>query len=284
MLIGRVPLNRHLGLSKDLSPSSRGFDKDFTFLPGAGNHYGFEPQLQDDVYFPALSSKGHWMEDGSPFDHEDLPHDFYSTKTFTDKLLEKLELRTEQEKQRPFFATLAYTAPHWPLQAPKHVVEKYRGMYDKGPDELAKSRLRRMIELGIASETEQAPPPVGNPAYGWDSMTADERARSARAMEVYAAMVEVVDDNVGRTLEYLRETGELDNTFVLFMSDNGAEGASLEAAPVSPVFHLFVSRQNPMRINFTDYGGHQDNVVHLREVLQQRHREHREPGLLRLVW
>jgi arylsulfatase A-like enzyme len=207
------------------------------------------------------------MEDGSPFDHDDLPEDFYSTNTFTDKLLEKLKIRTEQEAQRPFFATLAFTAPHWPLQAPKHVVDKYRGMYDQGPDELAKSRLRRMIELGIASETEQAPPPVGNPAYGWSSMTADERARSARAMEVYAAMVEVVDDNVGRTLEYLREAGELDNTFVLFMSDNGAEGASLEAAPVSPDVHLFVSRQNLTRTPPADHGRHQDNVVHLREVL-----------------
>ena len=108
-----------------MSPSARGFDKDFTFLPGAGNHYGFEPQLTDDVYFPALSSKGHWMEDGSFFDHEDLPRDFYSTTTFTDKLLEKLKLRTEEDKQRPFFATLAFTAPHWPLQAPKQVVDKY---------------------------------------------------------------------------------------------------------------------------------------------------------------
>lgn len=69
-------------------------------------------------------------------------------------------------------------------------------------------------------------------------MTAEAKARSARAMEVYAAMVEMVDDNLGRVLGHLKETGELDNTFVLFMSDNGAEGASIEAAPVSICFIL----------------------------------------------
>ena len=116
-------------MTKDLSPSSRGFDKDFTFLPGAGNHFGFEPQLQDDVSFPAITSKGHWMEDGSFFEHEELPKDFYSTTTFTDKLLEKLDSRTEEEVRSPFFATLAFTAPHWPLQAPQHMVDKYRQIH-----------------------------------------------------------------------------------------------------------------------------------------------------------
>ncbi|RMJ16837.1 hypothetical protein CDV36_003478 [Fusarium kuroshium] len=222
----------HLGLTKEFAPSSRGFTKDFTFLPGAGNHFGYEPQLQDDVYFPALTSKGHWMEDGAFFDHEDLPEDFYSTATFTDKMLDKFKLRTEEERQKPFFATLAFTAPHWPLQAPKHVVDKYRGKYDQGPDHLAASRLRRLIDLGLVSKTAQIPDPVGVQGYEWSTMTADARARSARAMEVYAAMVEIVDDNVGRVLKYLEETGELDNTFVLFMSDNGAEGASIEAAPI----------------------------------------------------
>ncbi|KAM5349808.1 hypothetical protein ACJ41O_006313 [Fusarium nematophilum] len=222
----------HLGLTKDLSPSARGFSRDFTFLPGAGNHFGYEPQLHDDVSFPALTSKGYWMEDGSFFDHQDLPQDFYSTTTFADKLLEKFKDRTEEEAQRPFLATLAFTAPHWPLQAPKHIVDKYRGMYDEGPDKLAVSRLGRLIELGLAGKTARVPPSVGVSGYEWDSMKADARARSARAMEVYAAMVEMVDDNVGRVLDYLRETGELEDTFVLFMSDNGAEGASIEAAPI----------------------------------------------------
>ena len=66
------------------------------------------------------------MEDGLFFEHEELSQNFYSTTTFTDKLLEKFESRTEEEAQSPFFATLAFTAPHWPLQAPQHMVDKYR--------------------------------------------------------------------------------------------------------------------------------------------------------------
>lgn len=80
--------------------------------------------------------------------------------------------------------------------------------------------------------TESAPP-VGASGYDWGEMTDEERARSSRAMEVFAAMVELIDENVGRVVDYLQSTGELDNTFVLFMSDNGAEGAALEAIPVS---------------------------------------------------
>ena len=107
-------------------------------------------------------------------------------------------------------------------------------MYDGGPDELAASRLRHLIDLGLVNKTAEVPPPVGKAGYEWSSMTAEDRAKSSRAMEVYAAMVEMVDANVGRVLDHLRQTGELENTFVLFMSDNGAEGASVEAAPVSP--------------------------------------------------
>ncbi|PVH67916.1 alkaline phosphatase-like protein [Cadophora sp. DSE1049] len=223
----------HLGLTKELAPYSRGFQKNFTFLPGAGNHYGYEPQLEDDVYFPALKSDGLWMEGEEFLDHKtQLPKDFYSTTSFTDKLIEYFELRTEQEKELPFFACLPFTAPHWPLQAPRHVVEKYAGKYDNGPDELAKSRLRRLIELGMLEDGTEMAAPVGSSSYEWSKMTAEERARSARTMEVFAAMVDIIDENVGRLLDFLKSTNELDNTFVLFMSDNGAEGAALEAIPV----------------------------------------------------
>lgn len=94
-----------------------------------------------------------------------------------------------------------------------------------------------MVEEGIESA-----PPVGAPGYDWGEMTEEERARSARAMEVFAAMVELIDENVGRVINYLAKTGELDNTFVLFMSDNGAEGAALEAIPVSCASYVYRRR------------------------------------------
>jgi arylsulfatase A-like enzyme len=125
MLIIRI--DRHLGLTKEFAPCSRGFKKNFTFLPGAGNHHGWEPQLDaTEPIIHALSTDGHWMEGDKFLDRQnDLPDNFYSTNSFTDKMLEMLKGRTDEEKRQPFFGYLAYTAPHWPLQAPKSVIQKY---------------------------------------------------------------------------------------------------------------------------------------------------------------
>lgn len=99
---------------------------------------------------------------------------------------------------------------------------------------LTKERLQHLIELGLAPEGSKIPPPTGKPmTAAWDEMSPEDRRRSAKTMEIYAAMVEQLDENIGRVIEYLRNTGELDNTFVVFMSDNGAEGAAMEALPVS---------------------------------------------------
>jgi arylsulfatase A-like enzyme len=106
-------------------------------------------------------------------------------------------------------------------------------MYDGGPDVLTEKRLKRMKELGIIGKDVTPAPPAGLTGKTWDEMTEEERKISARKMEAYAAMVEVIDLNIGRVTDYLKSTGELDNTMILFMSDNGAEGAMLEAVPVS---------------------------------------------------
>jgi arylsulfatase len=117
----------HLGMTPDVSPSARGFKKSFSFLPGCGNHFNYEPQFEANEDTMLLTSDGFWMENEEKVDRRrDLPKDFYSTTFFTDKLIDALVNRTEEEKQKPFFSYLAYTAPHWPMQAPKDVVEKYR--------------------------------------------------------------------------------------------------------------------------------------------------------------
>ncbi|KAJ5326669.1 uncharacterized protein N7506_009771 [Penicillium brevicompactum] len=96
----------HLGLTKELAPCSRGFDKNFSLLPGASNHYNYEPQLDDGEFkAPCLNTDGFWMEGSEKLNRSnDLPADFYSTKTFTDKMLGFLKGRTEEESQKPFFA------------------------------------------------------------------------------------------------------------------------------------------------------------------------------------
>lgn len=174
-----------------------------------------------------------WMRDGAYLNRTtDLPQDFYSTKTFTDELLSYLDKRTPDDRAKPFFGYLAFTAPHWPLHAPQEVIAKYKGVYDGGPAELRRRRLQKLIELGLVSKDVQPAPMAGLLDPEWQDMSPEDRAKSARKMETFAAMVDVVDQNLQRVLDYLTSTNELDNTFIVFMSDNGAEGTLLEAIPM----------------------------------------------------
>jgi arylsulfatase A-like enzyme len=159
-----------------------------------------------------------------------VPDDFYSSDFYADTLLRYFRERTDDDQ--PFFAYLPFQAPHWPLQAPAEIVAKYRGRYDDGPDALREERLAALKRLGLCPADVVAHPVVADGEPEWVDMTAEQRASSARAMEIYAAMVDRMDHNIGRVVDYLTETGELDNTVVVFMSDNGAEGAILESIPI----------------------------------------------------
>ncbi len=106
------------------------------------------------------------------------------------------------------------------------------GKYDCGPPALARKRLQRLIELGLVPANVEAAPPTGKEKH-WDKMSGQEKKESARKMEVFAAMVDLMDQNIGRVIQYLESINELNDTFILFMSDNGAEGAAMEALPVS---------------------------------------------------
>jgi arylsulfatase A-like enzyme len=196
---------------------------------------GYEPQYDDivsDVHpFFQTTVTALYMEDGEYATK--LPEGFYSSNTYASKLIEFLSDRPASENGKPFFAYLPFTAPHWPLQAPKSYVDKYRGMYDAGPAALRLRRLARLKELGlVAPDIVPHEVVAGAGELDWSQMDDDSHAKSARAMEVYAAMVKVMDENIGRVVAYLRASGEYDNTIILFMSDNGAEGASYEASPL----------------------------------------------------
>ncbi|EXJ77351.1 arylsulfatase [Capronia epimyces CBS 606.96] len=226
----------HLGLKQEHFPAKRGFAKSFALLPGCANHYGYEPAYEDPIEEPPrffeTATRALHAED----DHfvAQLPEPWYSSDGYASKMISYLSERSEAERAKPFFAYMPFSAPHWPLQAPKENVDKYRGRYDDGPDALRQHRLHKLKELGLVEPHVQPHPVVttdDEPA-DWESLSADVRAKSARAMEVYAGMVDRMDWNIGRVLAYLKESGEYDNTFILFMSDNGAEGASYEAMPL----------------------------------------------------
>lgn len=164
----------------------------------------------------------------------ELPNDFYSSDAYANKMIEYLSARSRSGDEKPFFAYLPFSAPHWPLQAPKASVDKYNGMYNDGPDALRARRVASLKAKGLVPSDVTPHKVVVAPGEqaDWDTLSAEERVRSSRAMEIYAGMVDRMDENIGRVINHLKQTGEYDNTCIIFMSDNGAEGASYEAAPL----------------------------------------------------
>lgn len=205
---------------------------------GAANHYGYEPQLKQGDKLPRLLAQTNvfYAEDDKKIEPDDLGKDFYSSDAFADKLIQYFDERTNDDKEQPFFAYLAFSAPHWPLQAPEADVAPYHGVYDGGPEVLRQQRLKKLKSLGLVAE--HAVPhdvvAVGGRmlSQSWGSLSQEEQQFSAKTMETYAGMVQRMDTQIGRVLDSLQESGELEDTFIVFMSDNGAEGLLLEAMPI----------------------------------------------------
>lgn len=205
----------HLGLTPEQGPDRRGFEQSFTLLEGGGVH--FKPPAQPTAKIEQIT----YRENGKPVE---LPDDFYSSDFYTDKLIDYL--RQGQGSGKPFFAYAAYTSPHWPLQAPDAWRDIYRGRYDEGYDKVREARIERLREKGLLPADFVAAQrlPVAPNLPGWEQLSADQRRVEARKMEIYAAMVGNLDHNIGRLLDYLKSTGQYDNTLIVFMSDNGAAG------------------------------------------------------------
>jgi arylsulfatase len=156
---------------------------------------------------------------------ETLPADHYSSRAFTDFIIANID--ANRRDGRPFFAYLAYQAPHGPLAVPDDWRDKYKGRYDRGYDVIREERLGRLKKLGVVGENVVGFPRLPSiPA--WDTLTAEQQQQSARKMELYAAMVEYMDYEIGRLIDHLKEAGEYDDTLIVFMSDNGAAGEDME--------------------------------------------------------
>ncbi len=158
------------------------------------------------------------------------PNAFYGTDAVTDHALDFLKL-AEQTPDRPWFLYLAYNAPHFPLQAKKTDIAKYAGRYHVGWDAIRQTRLQRMKTLRIVPETTVLTPRSPYWDYGevnsgvnpaWESIGEDRKLDLARRMAIYAAMVDSMDQNIGRVVGHLRVSGDFDNTLIIFLSDNGA--------------------------------------------------------------
>ena len=209
----------HLGLESDQWPDARGFDRYIAMLEGRASHFS------DDWWAVAPNGRAPHIEDG---EQVELPVDFYSTTTYVDKMISWIDEDLDSGEQQPFYAWLSFTAPHDPLHVPDEDLDLYAGQYDEGYEVIRDRRVARMKGLGlVGKEFGGTARPPGIPA--WEELGDDARRRSARSMEIYAAMVEVMDREIGRLIEYLDVRGVLDNTVVLFMSDNGASGATFQS-------------------------------------------------------
>jgi arylsulfatase len=197
-MVGKWHLGMH-GMEK--WPLQRGFDRYYGILSGASSY--LRPQGGR----------------GLTLDNSELPpprDPYYTTDAFTDHALGFLKSR---EDDAPFFLYVAYNAPHWPLQAKDADIEKFIGKYDAGWEAVRQARHERMKELGIV---DKAWPLAEWESRAWSDLTEEERRHSALRMSVYAAQVHCMDYNVGRIVDYLEETGQRDNTLIVFFSDNGA--------------------------------------------------------------
>jgi arylsulfatase A-like enzyme len=207
----------HLGASLEKGPESRGFDDAFVIANGISNHFkqerivGFETNT---------ITKAPYRERGRSID---LNEPFYSSELYTDKLISYIKSHQETSHgSEPFFAYAAYSAPHWPLQAPDNFIDKYQDTYNVGYAEIRRIRLNRINELGLLKNITELPKSDLWPA--WDQLDSHSQEKEAKRMQVYAGMVEALDHYIGRLIKYLKDAGIFDNTVIVFLSDNGAEG------------------------------------------------------------
>ena len=209
----------HVGKEPYNLPDQRGFDR--SLIQGDSGSDNWETgkrylDLNDQVY---------WYEDGKP---ATMPADYYSSEYFVDRAIDYI--RSDKRQHQPFFAYVAFQANHIPLQAPKAFIDKYKGRYDAGWDAIRQARRDRAAALGLV------PPDTAmvrmSTTADWTSNTPQQQAYDARRMEVYAAMAEAMDHHVGRLVDYLKQTGQYDNTVFLFLSDNGSEASDPYEVPL----------------------------------------------------
>ncbi len=204
----------------DCIPTRRGFDEFFGHFRAYASYY------RSDLFVRLPKDRPPSVPAGG---------EFYATDAITDLAIEFI--RDAGQHDAPFFLYLAYNAPHFPLQAPKQKIDSYIDVYQSGWDAVREDRYRRMLEQGIipaefklsrrgrvpkVPDRNRDSPYFGAQIPAWDTLDGDRQKDLVRRMATYAAMVEIMDQNIGRVVDHLRDSGQLDNTLIVFLSDNGA--------------------------------------------------------------
>jgi arylsulfatase A-like enzyme len=204
----------HIGNDSLAWPRQRGFDRFYGILGGGSNYFDAGPMPT------GRNSPVVILEDNQRQNPQ--PNSYYFTDEITNHAIKFLD-EQNKESDKPFFLYLAYTAPHWPLQALHEDIAKYRGKYDAGWDETRKERLARQVKLGVITQKQADVAAVRDTEIpDWDALTYEEKQLWKAQMEVYAAMLDRADQGIGKVLAKLKDLKKDDNTLILFISDNGA--------------------------------------------------------------
>jgi arylsulfatase A-like enzyme len=189
-------------------PLQRGFDRYYGTVHGAGSYWDPSSLVRDNTLLTAVN------------DPQYQPKEFYYTDALSDHAVRFVREHATQRATQPFFLYLAYTAAHWPMHAKESDIAKYKGRYHEGYEAVHAARWAKLKQLGLVNPDWKPAPLVGD----WN--TVKDRPFEERCMEVYAAMVDCMDQGIGRLVAELKEQGQFDNTLILYLQDNGgcAEG------------------------------------------------------------
>ncbi len=225
---GKWHVARDLNNPSDSWPKQRGFERFYGTIIGAGSYYD-----------PNTLTRGNENIENEPKQDDN----FYYTDAISNQAVQYIKEHAERDSGSPFFQYVAYTAPHWPLHAFEEDIAKYKGRFDIGWDKLREQRMQRMIDMGIIDPswrlTDRDPTQPK-----WED--AKNKAWQLRRMEVYAAQIDRMDQGIGRIIQSLKETDQLNNTLIVFLSDNGAcaEGIPPEVTEEELVNNLQLARSH----------------------------------------
>ncbi len=184
-------------------PLQRGFDRFYGTIHGAGSFFDPNTLTRDNTFI-------------SPFnDPEYKPEQFYYTDAINDQAARFVTEHAKSSPEKPFFMYMAHTAAHWPMHAKDADIAKYKGRYDAGYDAIRAARVEKMKRLGLVDERWQVSPQAGD----WSKV--EDKAWESRCMEVFAAMLDCMDQGIGRLVDTLKKNGQFKNTLILFLQDNG---------------------------------------------------------------
>ncbi|MBN1491089.1 MAG: arylsulfatase [Phycisphaerae bacterium] len=198
-----VTVREHAGDEPYNWPLQRGFDRFYGTITGAGSFYDPTTLTRDNAMITPVN------------DMEYQPKQFYYTDAISDNAVRYIREHGSGEARKPFFMYVAYTAAHWPMHAPEEVIAKYRGRYDDGYEPIRRARFERVKKLGLIDPTWALTPQAGE----WEKV--EHKAWEARCMEVYAAMIDRMDEGIGRIVAELEKQSMLDDTLIFFLQDNG---------------------------------------------------------------